>query len=291
MRYLFLLTGLFLLHTSKAQDTTDCYFDAQLTLTTKKNAVYEGKIVSTSKGSEVFAFYPSKKVLVHGNFKDKKLTEREGEYNVYLEDGQPSLKVIFKNNMLDGPFLKWHANKQLSDSGMMRQNLKSGLWKTWYNTGQTESEGVFVDGVADSVWHWFHENGKPSTIELFRKNKLQDLACFDTLGNKTGSNCRIDGPPCPENALSFDQFIRDSLLYPEKAARRGIEGDVNFEFIITKEGRLTRINFTSASNELLQEEVIRLLKSVTKWEPAVSHNRKIDYLYSYSVPFYLGEGQ
>lgn len=289
MRYILLLTGLLFFYTGQAQDTTDCYFDAQLTLTSKKNAAYEGKIVTTAKGWEVFAFYPGKQVLVHSFFKDKKLTEKEGEYTVYFEDGSLSLKAIFKNNMLDGPFLKWHSNKQLSDSGMMRQNLKTGLWRTWYTTGETESEGLFTEGVPDSVWQWYHDNGKPSTIELYRKNKLADLTCFDTSGSKTGSNCRLDGPPCPENAVSFDQYVRDNLLYPDKAARRGIQEDVPFEFIITKEGKLTRINFTSESNELLQGEVIRLLKSVPKWEPAVSHNRKIDYLYSYTAPFYLGE--
>lgn len=290
MQYIFLITGLFLFYTGNAQDTTDCYFDAQLTLTSKKNAVYEGKIVNTQKGWEVFAFYPSgKQVLAHSFFKDKKLTERDGENNVYYQDGTPSLKTYFKNNMLDGVFLKWHPNGHLSDSGMIKQNLKTGVWKSWYNTGQTESEGFYNDGIRDSAWHWYHENGKPSTTELYRQNKLQDLTCFDTTGSTTGSNCRIDGTPCPENALSFDQFIRDNLLYPDKAAKRGIEGDVSFEFIITKEGKLTRINFTNESNALFQEEIIRLLKSVPKWDPAVSHNRNIDYLYSYTVPFYLGE--
>ena len=288
MRYILLLTGLLFFYAGIAQDTTVCYFDAQLTLTSKKNAVYDGKIVSSPNGWEVLAFYPGNKVLARGFFKDKELTKRSGENYVYYEDGSPSLKTNFKNNMLEGPFFKWHQNGQLSDSGMMQQNLKTGLWKSWYSTGQTESVCYYVDGVPDSVWQWFHHNGKPSTIEVYRKNKLYDLTCFDTTGNATGSNCRIDGAPCPENALSFDQFISDNLLYPDKAAKRGIEGDVSFEFIITKEGRLTRINFTNQSNELLQEEIIRLLKSVPKWEPAVSHNRKIDYLYSYTVPFYLG---
>lgn len=289
MRYILLLTGILFFYTGKAQDTTDCYFDAQLTLTAKKNAVYEGKIVNSSKGWEVFAFYPGKQVLAHSLFKDKKLTERTGEYNVYFQNGSSSLRAVFKNNMLSGPFLKWHSNGQLSDSGMMKENLKTGLWKTWYTTGQIESEGLFIEGVPDSLWHWYHDNGKPSTVELYRKNQLHDLTCFDTSGNATGSNCRIDGAPCPENALSFEEFIQNNLIYPEKAVRRKIQGDVAFEFIITKEGKLTRINFINESNELFQEEIVRLLKSVQKWDAAVSHNRKIDYLYNYSVPFYLGE--
>lgn len=287
MRYLFLLTAQLFYYAAISQDTTDCYFDGQLALVAKKNAVYEGKMVNTQKGWEVFVFYPSKQVFVRSVFKDKKLTEKDGAYEVYFQDGTPGMKVNFKHNMLDGSFLKWHSNRQISDSGMMKENLKTGRWKTWYANGEPESDGFFNDGVPDSIWHWYHDNGRPSTLELYRNNKLQDMTCFDTLGNAAGSNCRIDGEPCPENAMSFDQFIKDNLLYPEKAARKGIEGDVSFEFIINKEGRLTRINFTNQSNELFQEEIIRILKSVPKWDPAVSHNRKIDYLYSYTVPFYL----
>lgn len=289
MRYLFLLSGLLFFYGAQCQDTTDCYFDSQLTLTSKKNAVYDGKMVNTDKGWEIFVLYPTKQVLAHSIFKDKKLTVREGEYSVYFEDGSASLKTFFKDNMITGPFLKWHANRQLSDSGMMKENLKTGIWKSWYATGKPESQGWYADGIPDSVWNWYNENGNPSTIELYRQGKLADLNCFDLSGNKTGSNCRIDGAPCPENALSFEQFIQENLNYPEKAVRRRLEGDVSFEFIITKEGKLTRINFTNLSDELFQQEIVRLLKSVTKWEPAVSHNRNIDYLYSYTVPFYLGD--
>jgi TonB family protein len=272
---------------SYAQDTADCYFDEQLQLTSKKNASYNGRLIQQDGKWESFAYYSNGTILFHGFFKDKKLTEKEGEYTLYFPNGIRRVVTYFDDNKIDSIFTSWYANGNRSDSGLMRGNIKEGLWKTWYTGGAVESEGNYINGSPDGIWHWYHNNGSPATVETYKNRKLNDLACFDTLGNNTGSNCRIDMKPCPEKALSFDQFVVDNMIYPEKALKRGIEGTVNFEFFITKEGRLTRINFLNETNALLQDEVVKFLKSIPKWEPAVSHNRNIDYLYTYEIPFYL----
>lgn len=288
--YLSFFTTL-LFYTSIAQDTSLCYFDDELALTPKGNAKYAGKIIKSGDTWEAFAFYADQTMLMHGFFKDKRLETKQGSYTLYFPGGKKHVSTSFTNNAIDGAFTSWHENGQISDSGLMNQNIKTGFWRTYYSTGNIESEGRYERGASDSVWHWFHTNGKPATIELYRNGKLADLTCFDTTGNKTGSNCRIDKKPTPERSYDFNQYVINNLLYPKQAMRKRIEGTVSFEFFVTKEGKLTRINFTNFSDELLQQEVVRLLKAVPKWEPAVSHNREIDYLYTYEVPFYLGGGR
>jgi TonB family protein len=277
-----------LFYTGNAQDTTLCYFDDGLSLTAKSSARYAGKMVKWGDGWEAFAFYTDQAILMHGFFKDKRLETKQGPYKLYFPGGKLRVSTTFNNGAIDGIFTSWYENGQLSDSGLMNQNVKTGLWRTYYTTGNVEAEGKYDRGLPDSLWHWYHTNGKQATIELYKSTKLADLTCFDTSGNKTGSNCRIDKKPCPERSYNFDQYVINNLLYPKQAMRKRIEGTVAFEFFVTKEGKLTRINFTNISDELLQQEVIRLLKAVPKWEPAVSHNREIDYLYTYEVPFYLG---
>ena len=273
----------------RAQDTIACYFDEELSLTTKKQGIYPGTITEHENGWEAVAFYSNGNALMRGLFKDKKLKTKQGYYTLYYPNGNRRAFTYFNNNTADSTFMGWHANGQLSDSGLIHQQLRAGIWKTWYSNGRQESSGNFLNGTPDGVWHWYHGNGKPATIETYGNNKLQDLTCFDTLGIATGSNCRIEKKPCPKNAYDFETFIIENLLYPKDALKKSIEGEVAFEFFITKEGKLTNINFTNEANALLQEEVVRLLKSVPAWEPAVSHNRDIDYLYTYTVPFYLPE--
>lgn len=271
----------------QAQETTSCYFDEELSLTTKKLGVYTGTITAQGDNWEAVAFYPDGNVIMRGLYKDKKLKVKQGLYTLYYPNGNRRAFTSFTDNHADSIYMSWYSNGQLGDSGFIRQQVRTGLWKTWYSNGQIESSGSYNYGAPDGLWHWYHSNGYPATMEWYKDNKLQDLSCFDTLGVQTGSNCRIEKKPCPQGTDNFEAFIIEHLLYPNEALKKEIEGVVAFEFLITKEGRLTNINFTNEAHVLLQEEVVRLLKSVKEWEPAVSHNRNVEYLYSYSVPFYL----
>lgn len=279
----FTILALFL----QAQDTSSCYFDAQLAATERRNAVYTGKMVETPNGWEALAFYPDGKTLMKALYKDKKLKVKQGGYTVFFPNGKPKLTASFDNNLVDGNYTSWHENGLMEDSGLIKENIKTGLWKKWYNTGVQECEGAYAEGVPDGIWKWYHPNGKPATVEVYSNQKLKDLTCFDTLGVQTGFNCRLDKKPCPLNAYSFESYVIENLIYPQAALRKGIEGNVAFEFFITKEGKLTRINFLNESHPTLREEIVKFLKAVPSWEPAISHNRAVDCLYSYEVPFYL----
>lgn len=271
-----------------AQDSIPVYFDAQLLPVSKRNAAFNGKMVETSSGYwEASAFYPDGRLLLKGVFKDKKLRVRHGIYEGFYANGQKRLSAKFDNNELEGVYSGWHENGMIADSGVFASNVKTGLWRTWYKDGKPESEGVYAAGLADGVWKWFHENGNPATIEVYENSKLKDLTCFDESGKNTGFNCRIDKKATPANSYSFESYVIENLMYPDAALKRGVEGMVEFEFFVTKDGKLTRINFLNKNDRLLQDAVVQFLKAVPEWEPAISHNRKVDCLYTYSIPFYL----
>lgn len=271
---------------TQGQESIPCYFDESLSLTSKKQGVFSGTIKNNGNEWEAVAFYSNGNMMMHGIFKDKKLKIKQGTYVLFYPDGKRKASAHFINNEVDSVYMFWHNNGQLGDSGFIRQQYRTGLWKTWYVNGNLESSGSYDNGSPDGIWNWYHPNGNLATIEMYKANILDDLTCFDTLGVQTGSNCRLEKKPCPKGEYDFESFISENLYYPEGALKKGIEGDVSFEFLINKQGKLTHINFTNKADLLLQEELVKLLKSVKEWDPAVSHNREIDYLYSYTVPFY-----
>lgn len=271
----------------KAQDSIPCYFNEQLQPVDKRKAVYTGKMTETPEGWVATAYYPNGQTLLQGVYTDKKLSVRNGPYTLYNTNGTKRFTVMFQENVLNGPYQSWHENGQTADSGLMRENIKSGLWKTWYVNGVLESEGSYAEGAMDGTWKWFRENRLPATVEVYANSKIKELNCFDTLGVNTGYTCRIDKKPCPKNEYSFESFVIENLEYPKDALKKGVEGVVNFEFMVTKDGKLTRINFTNQSDKILQDAIVLFLKSVPEWEPAISHNREVDCLYNYQVPFYL----
>ncbi|HEX5026932.1 MAG TPA: hypothetical protein VFV68_16740, partial [Agriterribacter sp.] len=225
---LFILSVLF----CSAQDTSPCYFDDNLSLTSKSKAAYTGELQKNDDNWEAKAFYPDGKMLMHGFYKDKKLIKKQGRYDLYFPNGQKKASAFFNDNMIDSVFTSWHISGNKSDSGFIRENLKTGLWKTWYSSGLKESEGYYVEGVPDSIWHWYRSNGQPATIEVYKNSKLNDISCFDTLGNNTGSNCRIELKPRPAGSVSFEDYVMQYLLYPKAALKKKLEGTVTFNFRI-----------------------------------------------------------
>ncbi len=270
------------------QDSIPVYFDADLNPTSRRNAAFNGTMVQNGEGVwDVVANYPGGQPLLAASYKDKRMRVRHGVMQGYFPNGQKRLSATFDNNVLEGVYTVWHESGHMADSGRLASNAKTGIWKTWYANGVLESEGTYTAGIPDGNWKWFHENGNPATVEIYQNSKLKDLSCFNESGTPTGFNCRLDKKPAPKGAYSFESYVIENLMYPEEALKKRVEGVVEFEFFVTKEGKLTRINFQNQGNRLLHDAVVNFLKAVPEWEPAISHNRKVDCLYTYSIPFYL----
>jgi TonB family protein len=148
-------------------------------------------------------------------------------------------------------------------------------------------QGYYVSGYADSTWEWKYPNGKYSTKEKYKSGKLMLLECFDSTGTMTGNQCSIEVPPTIVGRYGgIQKYITDSLYYPKEALEKNIQGIVEVEFTITKEGTLKDIRFLNSPDKLLSDEVARVLNSVKAWYPAVLHNQVVDNTQQFRVPFY-----
>ncbi|PWT96091.1 MAG: hypothetical protein C5B52_16415 [Bacteroidetes bacterium] len=241
----------------------------------------------------------------------------EGEWRGYHKNGQPAYRVNYIGSnyfqpelpsqldiarflsvagltnfqiyaVPDGKYYEWYENGRLKDSCEFAKGKKTGQWRSWYVDGKPESEGKYMNDSCVGVWNWYHSTGELATREVYRDGKLSDLACYDSLGTPTGFTCALMTRPHPTADSvegSFEDYLIANLYYPREALTKGIEGMVSLEFVIGKDGRLKSINIISSPSDLLSEEVVRLLKSVPKWAPAISHNRPVDFVYEFNVPF------
>lgn len=69
----------------------------------------------------------------------------------------------------------------------------------------------------------------------------------------------------------MEKFLRENIRIPETLK---IKGKVKVAFAITKKGEICDVRVTSKPKEYIDNEVIRVIKSMPKWVPAV-HERKI----------------
>ena len=63
------------------------------------------------------------------------------------------------------------------------------------------------------------------------------------------------------------KYLEENLVYPEKARKDSIEGKVIVSFVVEMDGSLTEIEILKSVNPLLDQEAIRVVRQMPKWEP------------------------
>lgn len=272
---------------AQKSDTTIRYFNAAFVPVPKASATYVGIAYPENSKWTAVVTNDSGTILMTGNYKDKSLKIRDGLFTFFYSNGKTQLRGMYINNSQEGVWMIWYPGGQRKDSVNYKRDFKQGAAASWFENGNPRSHGNYLFDNADSAWTWYYENGKPSTKEKYESGKLKFLECFDTLGNYTGVSCALEKAPTIKGYYGgINKYIIDSLYYPEEALKKNIQGIVDISFTISKDGKLGQVTVLKTPDSLLSNEVIRVLKSVQVWYPAIEHNRPVDYTQTLKIPFY-----
>jgi len=90
----------------------------------------------------------------------------------------------------------------------------------------------------------------------------------------------------PGGTKGWYDFLSSKLIYPKKAYKKRIEGQVVAKFIVEKDGSLSNIEIVSGPPELWQAVMDVLLQS-PKWSPAVQNGKVVKSYKSQPINFRL----
>ncbi len=96
-------------------------------------------------------------------------------------------------------------------------------------------------------------------------------------------------PEFPGGRDSLRTFIRNTLEYPPKAKKAGIEGTVVLRFVVNSDGSISNIQTHRGVNKALNQEAKRIVKSMPKWKPGRQRGKKVRCAVSLPIPFSLDE--
>jgi len=82
-------------------------------------------------------------------------------------------------------------------------------------------------------------------------------------------------PKYPAGDDARQWFLRKNIRYPETALKAGIQGVVVVVFIIEIDGSLSNIEVTKAIGGGCDEEAVRVVKLMPRWEPARRNGRSV----------------
>ena len=80
------------------------------------------------------------------------------------------------------------------------------------------------------------------------------------------------------------EFIKEEMVYPEKALQDKTEGTVELSFVVNKDGSISDLKITRSVSPEIDNEALRIFKKIL-WEPATRIGEPVNYVYSFKIKF------
>lgn len=82
-----------------------------------------------------------------------------GYKTYYYISGNKSSEGNILNKKPDGAWSYWIENGQLTKSVTFKEGMKDGPYKSWYENGNKNAEGKYVNDQRDGDWIFYNEDG------------------------------------------------------------------------------------------------------------------------------------
>ena len=95
-------------------------------------------------------------------------------------------------------------------------------------------------------------------------------------------------PEFPGGQQAMMRYIGENIKYPVTAQEKGIQGRVICQFVVEKDGSITNIHAVRSSGDiLLDQEAIRVLSTMPRWNPGKQSGNSVRVKYTVPVNFRL----
>ena len=197
-------------------------------------------------------------------------------------------------------------------------NTNGNIYGTYYYNKRGRDNTLYLYGGAsaneDMVLLEFTESGQQTGIF---KGRLTSRALEGTFTNNAGMEMPFELRPVVESTgslnssqssnsttstntympdrdaefpggmLGLGQYITDNLQYPASAKEKGISGNVRVSYIIDKDGSIIDAKVIDSVDPDLDNEALRLIRSMPKWKPGVRKSRYVKMRTSTVINFEL----
>lgn len=94
-------------------------------------------------------------------------------------------------------------------------------------------------------------------------------------------------PEFPGGMAALAKYFSDNVRYPVIAAENGIQGRVICNFTVWKDGTIRDIKVVRGIDKSLDNEAVRLIENMPKWQPGEQSGKKVSCKYTVPVMFKL----
>ena len=106
--------------------------------------------------------------------------------------------------------------------------------------------------------------------------------------NPTHSFEELDEKPeFPGGTDGLVKYLSENITYPKKAQQNGVEGKVMVQFVVSKKGKITRVEVLRGVEKSLDKAAVKVIKAMPLWKPGSVGGNAVDVIYSLPIVFKL----
>ena len=203
---------------------------------------------------------------------DKKLVKMNDSTYLYYGKVTSKTDTIYRivKKYKSGYLIKDYRDKILVASGfskMIVPLIKEGKWTNYYfSTAMIKSEENYTDNQMTGNKRW-NESFVEEISDVFPRAEID--------------------PEYKGGVKKLATFMSANINYPGKSDRRGEMGTVTVQFIVMEDGTIDGVEILKGVTPSLDEESIRVVKSMPPWLPGMIDGKKVRILMNIPIQFIL----
>lgn len=128
-----------------------------------------------------------------------------------------------------------------------------------------------------------------TSLESFSIDGISEVMDGDQVPQKKGDvYVTVEQMPAFPGGLDAQtRFIANELKYPAEAQTKGLQGRVTIRYVVKSTGEISNVEVIRGIDPLLDNEAVRVVKSMPKWEPGKQGGKAVDVYYTLPIVFRL----
>jgi len=94
-------------------------------------------------------------------------------------------------------------------------------------------------------------------------------------------------PKFPGGDKALYTYLGDNIKYPDVAKKKGIQGTVYVTYVVEKDGAVSHVKILRGVHESLDNEAVRVIKAMPKWEPGKEKGKAVRVQYNLPIKYTL----
>lgn len=214
---------------------------------------------------------------------DRKTVSGESDYPGNIDNRSEDIAAVSgKESRFDLSVNQNRRNKKAGE-GQISEKGKGAPAKTESNISSVSQSTTSVE--VDELLIMADEEFVEETV-----NSIDKISFNAAIAEEESEECLNfvmveEKPVFPGGDSALLSFILNNTRYPYETKENGIQGKVFVKFIIDKNGEVTNVTIARGVDPALDEEAVRVIKSLPKWIPGKQRGLPVNVSYIIPINF------